>query len=106
MGRLIKITESQLDKVVKRLMNENARYVMSFDEFMRHKNKDQQYTCGHENKCFIIHDGNHQIDLDDKFYERNKIPNGVGGTIYHDGVNVYFCPNFGDDRPQRTIQVF
>ena len=106
MGRLIKITESQLDKVVKRLMNENARYVMSFDEFMRHKNKDQQYTCGHENKCFIIHDGNHQIDLDDKFYERNKIPNGVGGTIYHDGVNVYFCPNFGDGRPQRTIQVF
>lgn len=106
MGRLIKITESQLDKVVKRLMNENARYVMSFEEFMRHKNKDQQYTCGHENKCFIVHDGNHQIDLDDKFYERNKIPNGVGGTIYHDGVNVYFCPDFGDDRPQRTIQVF
>ena len=106
MGKQIKLTESQLDKVVKRLMNENARYVMSFDEFMRHKNKDQQYTCGHENKCFIIHDGNHQIDLDDKFYERNKIPNGVGGTIYHDGVNVYFCPDFGDDRPMRTIQVF
>ena len=106
MGKEIKLTESQLDRVVKRLMNENARYVMSFDEFMRHKNKDQQYTCGHENKCFIVHDGNHQIDLDDKFYERNKIPNGVGGTIYHDGVNVYFCPNFGDDRPQRTIQIF
>ena len=106
MGKQIKLTESQLDKVVKRLMNENARYVMSFDEFMRHKNKDQQYTCGHENKCFIVHDGNHQIDLDDKFYERNKIPNGVGGTIYHDGVNVYFCPDFGDDRPMRTIQVF
>jgi len=106
MGKQIKLTESQLNKVVKRLMNENARYVMSFEEFMRHKNKDQQYNCGHENKCFIIHDGNHQIDLDDKFYERNKIPHGVGGTIYHDGVNVYFCPNFGDDRPQRTIQVF
>ena len=106
MGKQIKLTESQLDKVVKRLMNENARYVMSFEEFMRHKNKDQQYTCGHENKCFIVHDGNHQIDLDDKFYERNKIPNGVGGTIYHDGVNVYFCPDFGDDRPMRTIQVF
>ena len=106
MGKEIKLTESQLERVVKRLMNENARYVMSFDEFMRHKNKDKQYTCGHENKCFIVHDGNHQIDLDDKFYERNKIPNGVGGTIYHDGVNVYFCPDFGDDRPMRTIQVF
>ena len=106
MGKEIKLTESQLNRIVKKLMNENARYVMSFDEFMRHKNKDQQYTCGHENKCFIVHDGNHQIDLDDKFYERNKIPNGVGGTIYHDGVNVYFCPNFGDDRPQRTIQIF
>ena len=106
MGKEIKLTESKLNRIVKKLMNENARYVMSFDEFMRHKNKDQQYTCGHENKCFIVHDGNHQIDLDDKFYERNKIPNGVGGTIYHDGVNVYFCPNFGDDRPQRTIQIF
>ena len=106
MGKEIKLTEIQLKRIFKKLMNENARYVMSFDEFMRHKNKDQQYTCGHENKCFIVHDGNHQIDLDDKFYERNKIPNGVGGTIYHDGVNVYFCPNFGDDRPQRTIQIF
>ena len=106
MGKQIKLTESQLNRIVKKLMNENARYVMSFEEFMRHKNKDQQYTCGHENKCFIVHDGNHQIDLDDKFYERNKIPNGVGGTIYHDGVNVYFCPDFGDDRPKRTIQVF
>ena len=63
MGKQIKLTESQLDKIVSRLMNENARYVMSFDEFMRHKNKDQQYTCGYENKCFLVHDGNHQIQI-------------------------------------------
>jgi hypothetical protein len=57
-------------------------------------------------RCFLIHDGNHQIDLDEKFHETHKIPNGVGGTIYHDGNNTYFCPDFGDDRPQRTIQVY
>ena len=106
MGKEIKLTESQLDRVVKRLMNENARYVMSFDEFMRPKNKDQQYTCGYENLCFLVHDGNYQIDLGEKFHEKHKIPNGVGGTIYHDANNVYFCPDFGDDRPKRTIQVF
>ena len=100
------ITENQLEFIVKRYLNEDARYVMSFDEFMKHKNKDQQYKCGYENLCFIIHDGNHQIDLDEKFHETHKIPNGVGGTIYHDGNNTYFCPNFGDDRPQRTIQVY
>ena len=100
------ITENQLEFIVKRYLNEDARYVMSFDEFMRHKNKDQQYKCGYENLCFIIHDGNYQIDLDDKFQETHKIPNGVGGTIYHDGNNTYFCPDFGDDRPQRTIQVY
>ena len=100
------ITENQLEFIVKRYINEDARYVMSFDEFMKHKNKDQQYKCGYENLCFLIHDGNHQINLDEKFYEEHKIPNGVGGTIYHDGNNVYFCPNFGDDRPQRTIEVY
>ena len=100
------ITENQLEFIVKRYINEDARYVMSFDEFMKHKNKDQQYKCGYENLCFVIHDGNHQIDLDEKFHETHKIPNGVGGTIYHDGNNVYFCPNFGDDRPQRTIEVY
>ena len=100
------ITENQLEFIVKRYINEDARYVMSFDEFMKHKNKDQQYKCGYENLCFIIHDGNHQIDLDEKFHETHKIPNGVGGTIYHDAKNIYFCPNFGDDRPQRTIQIF
>ena len=100
------ITENQLEFIVKRYLNEDARYVMSFDEFMKHKNKDQQYKCGYENLCFIIHDGNHQIDLDEKFHETHKIPNGVGGTIYHDGNNTYFCPDFGEDRPQRTIQVY
>lgn len=100
------ITENQLEFIVKRYINEDARYVMSFDEFMKHKNKDQQYKCGYENLCFVIHDGNHQINLDEKFHEEHKIPNGVGGTIYHDGNNVYFCPNFGDDRPQRTIEVY
>jgi hypothetical protein len=100
------ITENQLEFIVKRYINEDARYVMSFDEFMKHKNKDQQYKCGYENLCFLIHDGNHQINLDEKFHEEHKIPNGVGGTIYHDGNNVYFCPNFGDDRPQRTIEVY
>ena len=100
------ITENQLEFIVKRYLNEDARYVMSFDEFMKHKNKDQQYKCGYENLCFIIHDGNHQIDLDEKFHETHKIPNGVGGTIYHDGNNTYFCPDFGDDRPQRTIEVY
>lgn len=100
------ITENQLEFIVKRYLNEDARYVMSFDEFMRHKNKDQQYKCDYENLCFIIHDGNYQIDLDEKFHEKHKIPNGVGGTIYHDGNNTYFCPDFGDDRPQRTIQVY
>ena len=100
------ITENQLEFIVKRYLNEDARYVMSFDEFMKHKNKDQQYKCGYENLCFVIHDGNHQINLDEKFHEEHKIPNGVGGTIYHDGNNVYFCPNFGDDRPQRTIEVY
>jgi len=100
------ITENQLEFIVKRYLNEDARYVMSFDEFMKHKNKDQQYKCGYENLCFIILDGNYQIDLDDKFHEKHKIPNGVGGTIYHDGNNTYFCPDFGDDRPQRTIQVY
>ena len=100
------ITENQLEFIVKRYINEYARYVMSFDEFMKHKNKDQQYKCGYENLCFLIHDGNHQINLDEKFHEEHKIPNGVGGTIYHDGNNVYFCPNFGDDRPQRTIEVY
>ena len=100
------ITENQLEFIVKRYLNEDARYVMSFDEFMKHKNKDQQYKCGYENLCFLIHDGNHQINLDEKFHEEHKIPNGVGGTIYHDGNNVYFCPNFGDDRPQRTIEVY
>ena len=100
------ITENQLEFIVKRYLNEDARYVMSFDEFMKHKNKDQQYKCGYENLCFIIDDGNHQIDLDEKFHETHKIPNGVGGTIYHDGNNTYFCPDFGDDRPQRTIQVY
>jgi len=54
----------------------------------------------------LVHDGNYQIDLGEKFHEKHKIPNGVGGTIYHDANNVYFCPDFGDDRPQRTIQVF
>jgi hypothetical protein len=106
MGKNITITERQLEKVVKRLMNENAAYVMSFDEFMKHKNKEQQYHCGYENLCFLIKDGNHQIDLDEKFHEKHKIPNGVGGTIYHDGNNVYFCPDFGDGRPKRTIQVY
>jgi len=100
------ITENQLEFIVKRYINEDARYVMSFDEFMKHKNKHQQYKCGYENLCFLIHDGNHQINLDEKFHEEHKIPNGVGGTIYHDGNNVYFCPNFGDDRPQRTIEVY
>jgi hypothetical protein len=100
------ITENQLEFIVKRYINEDARYVMSFDEYMKHKNKDQQYKCGYENLCFLIHDGNHQINLDEKFHEEHKIPNGVGGTIYHDGNNVYFCPNFGDDRPQRTIEVY
>ena len=100
------ITENQLEFIVKRYLNEDARYVMSFDEFMKHKNKDQQYKCGYENLCFVIHDGNHQINLDEKFHEEHKIPNGVGGTIYHDGNNTYFCPDFGDDRPQRTIQVY
>jgi hypothetical protein len=100
------ITENQLEFIVKRYLNEDARYVMSFDEFMKHKNKDQQYKCDFENLCFIIKDGNHQIDLGEKFHEKHKIPNGVGGTIYHDGNNVYFCPDFGDDRPQRTIQVY
>ncbi len=57
------ITENQLEFIVKRYLNEDARYVMSFDEFMKHKNKDQQYKCGYENLCFIIHDGNYQIDL-------------------------------------------
>jgi hypothetical protein len=105
--KIINITESQLERVVKNLMNENvARYVMSPDEFFREKNKSQQYHCNFENKCFIIHDGNHQIDVDDKFMEKHKIPNGIGGTIYHDAKNIYFCPDFGDDRPQRTIQIF
>jgi len=66
------ITESQLEFIVKRYLNEDARYVMSFDEFMKHKNKDQQYKCGFENLCFVIHDGNHQIDLDDKFHEKHR----------------------------------
>jgi hypothetical protein len=106
MKKNILITERQLEKVVKRVMTENAAYVMSFDEFMRHKNKAQQYHCQYENLCFMIPDGNHQITLDEKFHEKHKIPNGIGGTIYHDGTNVYFCPEFGDGRPQRTIQVF
>jgi hypothetical protein len=108
MKKNILITERQLGKVVKKVMNENASFVMSFDEFMKHKNKNQQYHCGYElhNKCIKVADGNYQIDLGEKFHEKHKIPNGVGGTIYHDGVNVYFCPDFGDDRPQRTIQVF
>jgi len=29
------ITENQLEFIVKRYLNEDARYVMSFDEFMR-----------------------------------------------------------------------
>jgi hypothetical protein len=108
MKKNILITERQLGKVVKKVMNENASFVMSFDEFMKHKNKNQQYHCGYEmeNKCIKVADGNYQIDLGDKFHEKHKIPNGVGGAIYHDGVNVYFCPDFGDDRPQRTIQVY
>jgi hypothetical protein len=106
MKKKIKITESQLDRIVKRLVTEHARYVMSPDEFFREKNKGQQYHCAFENKCFLVHDGNHQIDVDDKFMEKHKIPNGIGGTIYHDAKNIYFCPDFGDDRPQRTIQIF
>lgn len=106
MKKNILISERQLEKVVKRVMNENAAYVMSFDEFMRHKNKSQQYHCKYDNLCFLVADGNYQVNLDEKFHEKHKIPNGVGGTIYHDGNNVYFCPEFGDDRPQRTIQVF
>ena len=106
MKKNILITERQLEKVVKRVMNENASYVMSFDEFMKHKDKSQQYHSKYDNLCFMIPDGNHQITLDEKFHEKHKIPNGIGGTIYHDGVNVYFCPDFGDGRPKRTIQVF
>ena len=49
--KIINITESQLEKVVKKLMNENvARYVMSPEEFFREKNKSQQYHCAFENK--------------------------------------------------------
>lgn len=107
MKKNILITESQLEKVVKRVINENdARWVMSPEEFFREKNKAQQYHTKFENKCFIVHDGNHQIDVDDKFMEKHNIPNGIGGTIYHDAKNIYFCPDFGDDRPKRTIQIF
>ena len=53
-----------------------------------------------------MYDGNYQIDVDKKFREKNQIPNGVGGTIYHDGDHMYFCPDHGDDRPKRTIQIF
>jgi hypothetical protein len=103
----IQITESQFENIVKKLMVEtSARYVMFPDEFMKQKNMSQQYHSYFENKCFIVHDGNHQIDVDDKFMEKHKIPNGIGGTIYHDAKNIYFCPDFGDDRPQRTIQIF
>ena len=106
MKKKIKITESQLDRMVTKLLNENARYVMSADEFFREKNKGQQYHCSFENKCFIVHDGNHQIDVDDRFMEKHKIPNGIGGTIYHDAKNIYFCPDLGEGKPQRTIQIF
>ena len=41
-----------------------------------------------------------------KIITKHKIPNGIGGTIYHDAKNIYFCPDFGDDRPKRTIQIF
>jgi len=73
MKKKIKITESQLDRIVKHLVTEHARYVMSLDEFFREKNKGQQYHCGFENKCFIVYDGNHQIDVDDKFMEKHKM---------------------------------
>ena len=72
MGTKIRITESQFDRIVNNLINEHARYVMSPDEFFREKNKGQQYHCNFENRCFIVHDGNHQIDVDDKFMEKHK----------------------------------
>ena len=103
----IQITERKLENIVSKLMVESdARYVMDSDKFMRHKNKDQQYHTLFQGDCFVVYDGNYQIDVDKKFREKNQIPNGVGGTIYHDGDHMYFCPDHGDDRPKRTIQIF
>ena len=72
--KIVKITESQFEKVVKKLMTESARYVMSPDEFFREKNKGQQYHCAFENKCFLVHDGNHQIATNISFSVTNAIP--------------------------------
>jgi hypothetical protein len=90
MKKVVKITESEINRLVNRILNENTLYPRTKDEFMKIYNMNEKYPCNYENGIFKIGERD-QLNAPEK--DDFEIKDGSPGHIYHDAIKIYFAPN-------------